>query len=63
MMVNFKRRLNEKYILLTNEELKTLLDGGEIKHSISGVGEIYFMSRECFMKSIDENNEEGVDKK
>lgn len=52
----------KKYILLTNEELKTLLNGGEIRHSISGVGELYFMSQECFMKSIDEDDEEGADK-
>ena len=53
----------KKYILFTDEELKALSNGGEIKHFINGVGELYFMSQECFMKSIDEDSEEGVDKK
>lgn len=43
----------KRYILFTEEELTKLMNGEEIKHQISNVGTLYFMSKESFAKSID----------
>lgn len=48
----------KQYVLFSDEELETLKNGGEIKHHISGVGELYFISNVVFRKMVKEAEEE-----
>lgn len=41
----------KQYVLFSEEELEALTNGEEIKHHISGVGDIYFTSKEAFRKT------------
>lgn len=51
----------KRYILFTNEDIKNLSNGDDIKHFISGVGEVHFMSKEHFMKSLSEDDPDEED--
>ena len=48
----------KRYVLFTTDELRKLINGDEIKHHISGTGDLYFMSKYYFEKA-----EEMVDLK
>jgi hypothetical protein len=47
----------KQYVLFSDEELEVLKHGGEIKHHISGVGEMHFISKEAFRKACTEDFE------
>lgn len=51
----------KRYILLTNNDITNLILGNEIKHDISGVGEVHFMLKEHFMKSLSEDDPDEED--
>lgn len=64
--IDHKRERKEKtmkqYVLFDEEELEALKNGKEIKHHISGVGELYFISKEAFRKTcIEEDHDFGFD--
>lgn len=48
----------KQYVLFSEEELEALKCGKEIKHHISGVGEIHFISKAAFQKLCKELEEE-----
>lgn len=49
------------YVLFTDEELEALNNGEEIEHYISGVGKLYFMSKEEFQKTLGDDDDDTND--
>ena len=45
----------KRYILFTEEELRDMLNGKEIKHYVVGEGTVYFMEHEHYAKLSDVN--------